>query len=205
MTNLEENMKKIITLVAAAAIAAAVFAAPTAVADQPLPKTQSTVLDDFEDGMYLEAVRDGWNAYGNVFMKTQFSTESSTTARWDKNGNCGQLDYAALPGNKEQACLYECSDLLETNWKNYKYMTIVVNNPNDYDVTVQLFTKTGDTWLWGNTDAVTIGSGVHTVMFTLSSATVKNPADVKQFGIAFYIGGAHPASKVFVDDIVLYK
>ena len=198
-------MKKIITLVAATAIAAAVFAAPTAVADQPLPKTQSTVLDDFEDGMYLEAVRDGWNAYGNVFMKTQFSTESSTTARWDKKGNCGQFNYAALPGNKQQECIYECSDLLETNWKNYKYMTVTVNNPNDYAVGVLLFTKTGESWQWGNTDAVTVEPGVHTVMFTLSSATVKNPADVKQFGITLIIEGAHPASKVFVDDIILYK
>ncbi|MCR4579552.1 MAG: hypothetical protein K5681_04310 [Treponema sp.] len=199
-------MKKLITLLAAAAISFAAFAAsPTAEVDAAMPTTTPTTLDDFEEGMYINAVRDGWDSFGNKFMEKQFSTAQDAVARWDGKGTCGQLDYAALPGNPLQSCIYECSDMVISNWRTYKYLTVTVNNPNDYPVTVQFYSKTGANWQWGNSDAVTLEPGVHTVTFTLTTAVVAIPTDVKSFGITFYIDGVHPASKIFIDDLTLWS
>ncbi len=197
-------MKKIITLIVSAALTFAAFAAPTIAADTALPTTSSSVLDDFEEGMFISAVRDAWDSFGNKFMVNEFSTASSTQTRWDKKGNCGVLEYAALPGKDGQALHYECSDMLESNWSKYKYLTFTVNNPNDYPVTVQFYSKTGPNWQWGNSDAVTIESGVHTITVTIASSSVAIPSNVLSFGFALYIDGEHPASKIFVDDLTLW-
>ena len=101
-------MKKIIGLLCAAAMTFTVFAAPKTGVDGEMPKTTPVVLDDFEEGMYLNAVRDGWDSFGNVFMKTQFSTNSKTAKSWTGKGNCGVLEYAAHEGTSGQGCIYEC-------------------------------------------------------------------------------------------------
>lgn len=197
-------MKKIIGLLCAAAMTFTVFAAPKTGVDGEMPTTTPFVLDDFEEGMYVTAVRDAWDAFGNVFMKTQFSTASKTAKSWTGKGNCGVLEYAALPGSSSQAAIYECADMIENNWKDYKYMTVKVNNPNDYPVSMQFFSKTGSNYQWGNTDAPTIEPGEHTVVFVLNSTSVAIPSKIMQFGFAFYIGGNVPESKIMIDDITLW-
>lgn len=198
-------MKKIIGLLCAAAMTFTVFAAPKTGVDGEMPKTTPFVLDDFEEGMYMIAVRDGWDAFGNVFMKTQFSTESKTAKSWTGKGNCGVLEYAALPGSASQAAIYECADMIENNWKDYKYMTVKVNNPNDYPVSMQLFTKTGSNYQWGSSpEAPSIAPGEHTIVFVLNSSTVAIPSKIMQFGFAFYIGQKVDASNVMIDDITLW-
>ncbi|MBR1639934.1 MAG: hypothetical protein IJ688_11160 [Treponema sp.] len=199
-------MKKIISLLSAAVITVAAFAAtPSITADAPLPATTPTTLDDFEEGMYINAVRDGWDQFGNKFMVNEFSTASSTAARWDGKGNCGVLEYADLPGNSSQCLHYECMDMIENNWRNYKYLTFTVNNPNDYPVTVQFYSKTGANWQWGNSDAVTIDSGIHTITVTISTASVAVSSNVLSFGIVFYVDGVHPSSKIYIDDLTLWS
>ncbi len=198
-------MKKIIGLLCATAMTFTVFAAPKTGVDGEMPTTTPFVLDDFEEGMYMIAVRDGWDAFGNVFMKTQFSTESKTAKSWTGKGNCGVLEYAAHEGKSGQGCLYECSDMIENNWKDYKYMTVKVNNPNDYPVSMQLFTKTGSNYQWGNSpEAPSIAPGEHTIVFVLNSSTVAIPSKIMQFGFAFYIGQKVDASNVMIDDITLW-
>ena len=49
-------MKKIIALIATAALTFAAFAAPTIAADTELPRTSPTMLDDFEEGMFFKAI-----------------------------------------------------------------------------------------------------------------------------------------------------
>lgn len=198
-------MKKIIALIATAALTFAAFAAPTIAADTALPTTSPTMLDDFEEGMFFTAVRDAWDSFGNKFMVNEFSTAASTAARWDKKGNCGVLEYAELPGKDGQALHYDCTDMLENNWSKQKYLTFTVNNPNDYPITVQFYSKTGPNWQWGNSDAVTIESGVHTITVTISAASVAIPSNIMGFGLAFYIDGAHPASKIYIDDFTLWS
>ena len=197
-------MKKLITLIAIAGLAFSAFAAPNIQVDEALPATTSSVLDDFEDGMYINAVRDSWDAFGNKFMVNEFSTDAKTAARWDKKGNCGVLEYAALPGNKDQCIHFECMDMLENNWKKYKSLTFTINNPNDYSVTVQFYSKSGQNWQWANSDAVTVESGIHTITMTISTASVAFADNVLSFGLVFYIDGAHPASKVYIDDLTLW-
>lgn len=198
-------MKKLITFLAVSSILAAItFAAPTEGVDVALPGTTPVTLDDFEEGMFFNAIRDSWDSFGNVFGKTQFSDSQSTKKRWDGKGNCGVFHWMELPGNKEQGCLYECSDLIEQNWSSYGYISFVINNPNDYPVSVQMFTKTGSNWAWGNTDAPSIEPGTHTVVFKLNSNVMKDAKKILAVGFALYMGGKHPASEVYIDDITLW-
>lgn len=199
-------MKKLLTLACAALASTFLFAAsPATGVDVSLPGTTPFTLDDFEEGMYLNAIVDTWNSFGNVFKKTQFSDSQSIKPRWDGKGNCGALHYIDLPGNKQQGCIYECTDLIEQDWSNYGYISFVINNPNDYPVSVQMFTKTGANWEWGNTDAPSVEPGTHTVVFKINSTTVKNTKKVLALGFAFYIEGEHPASEVYIDDITLWS
>lgn len=95
--------------------------------------------------------------------------------------------------------------MIENNWKDYKYMTVKVNNPNDYPVSMQLFTKTGSNYQWGNSsEAPSIAPGEHTIVFVLNSSTVAIPSKIMQFGFAFYIGQKVDASNVMIDDITLW-
>ena len=72
-------MKKLITFLAVSSILAAItFAAPTEGVDVALPSTTPVTLDDFEEGMFFNAVKDSWDSFGNVFGKTQFSDNQDT-------------------------------------------------------------------------------------------------------------------------------
>ena len=83
-------MKKLLTLACAALASTFLFAAsPATGVDVSLPGTTPFTLDDFEEGMYLNAIVDTWNSFGNVFKKTQFSDSQSIKPRWDGKGNCG--------------------------------------------------------------------------------------------------------------------
>lgn len=197
-------MKKIIGLLCAAAMTFTVFAAPKTGVDGEMPKTTPFVLDDFEEGMYLNAVRDGWDSFGNVFMKTQFSTNSKTAKSWTGKGNCGVLEYAAHEGTSGQGCIYECTDIIENNWKDYKYLTFKINNPNDYTLSMQFWTQTGSNWQWANASMINIEPGEHTVTIVLNSTTVAIPSKVLKFGISFFIGQKVDASNVMIDDITLW-
>lgn len=199
-------MKKILSFLVAAIICSSVFAAPTAKEgiDVNLPTTTPFTLDDFEEGMFFNAIRDSYDAFGNVFMKTQFSDSQGTKKRWDGKGNCGVMHYAALPGNESQGCIYECMDLLEQDWSKYGWISFIINNPNDYPVSLQMFTKTGSNWTWGNTDAPSVDPGTHTVVFKLNSNTVKDAKEVLSLGFTLYIEGVHPEGEIYIDDITLW-
>lgn len=199
-------MKKILSVFAATIISSLIFAAPAAKegVDAELPKTTSFALDDFEEGMFFNAVRDSWDAFGHTFMKTQFSDSSSAKKRWDGKGNCGAMHWAELPGNPQQACIYECTDLLEQDWSKYGWISFVINNPNDFPVSLQMFTKTGSNWAWGNTDAPTVQPGTHNVVFKINSNTVKDSKKVLALGFALYIEGKRPAGEIYIDDVTLW-
>lgn len=199
-------MKKIVSLIMAAAITVCAFAAPKPGVDVELPTTQSTVLDDFEDGMYFAAVRDTWDSFGNVFGKQQFSDSEGTKARWDGDGNCGVLHYTDLPGNSLQSCIYECQELPEENWKNYGWLSVTVHNPNDYPLSIQMFTKSGPNWAWGNSpDAPTVEPGTHTILYKINAQSVQINTKVVTLGFSCYVSGVHPAGEIYIDNVTLYN
>ena len=60
-------MKKLITFLAVSSILAAItFAAPTEGVDVALPGTTPVTLDDFEEGMFFNAIRDSWDSFGKA-------------------------------------------------------------------------------------------------------------------------------------------
>ena len=55
-------MKKLITFLAVSSIFATItFAAPAQGVDVELPGTTPVTLDDFEEGMFFNAVKDSWD------------------------------------------------------------------------------------------------------------------------------------------------
>lgn len=63
-------MKKLITFLAVSSIFATItFAAPAQGVDVELPGTTPVTLDDFEEGMFFNAVKDSWDSFGNVFFE----------------------------------------------------------------------------------------------------------------------------------------
>ena len=67
-----------------------------------------------------------------------------------------------------------------------------------------MYTKTGSNWAWGNTDTPSIEPGTHTVVFKLNSNVMKDAKKILAVGFALYMGGKHPASEVYIDDITLW-
>lgn len=197
-------MKKLVALVGLAALFTSVAFAD--VLGQALPTTESKVVEDFEEGNTILAVRDEWNSFGNVFMKNQFSTEQGTTDSFVANGGtAGTFTWADIPEGGNKAAIFQGEAPFES-WKGYKFFAVDINNPTDKDINLFFFFKTGPNWDWGQTSAVKVPAGKHTVVFKLGVSVLKTSSLVRQFGFMLDgEGNALPGNSIQMDNIRLYK
>lgn len=129
-----------------------------------LPIGEYVCMEDFEDGNYWMPVGSSWND-GDT------SIDDETTEEWGTAGPTSlKCLYTTNHAEFEKAGFY-CDAPLESDWTGAKYVVVDVNNPNDYDITIDIVLQTGDNWGWNQAEAQVCPPGVHTLVFDISKAS----------------------------------
>jgi len=140
---------------------------PAALDENGMPIGQYVVMEDFEDGNYWMPIGDSWN-------DNDTSIDDQTTEEWGTEGPTSlKCIYTTNHAEFEKAGFY-CEAPLETDWTGAKYVVIDVNNPNDYDITIDIVLQTGENWSWNQAEAQLCPPGVNTLVFDISNMTDTN-------------------------------
>lgn len=147
-----------------------------------LPTTEMTVLDNFADGNYWEAVGSTWDdvASDKHNMVSTCDLSSDTVKGWPTAGattslKCDSSEPAA--GNTSTA-FWMCNAPALTDWTGYRHIAIDVYNPNDFDLQLCWVLQTTDSWVWKQTPAINVPKGVHTVLFNFKDLGYGTDADI---------------------------
>mgnify|MGYP002623857697 CR=1 FL=1 len=201
-------MKKIITLIAALAITTAFFSCASTDKNDEVAavKSESTtapaentvaepiLIDDFEYGIYWEAIGSSWNdGDQSMYCKssTAWGTEGETSlectvrtagAEWEKSG------FFTSP--------------LETNWTGLTKISFDVYNPNDFDLSLTVVTQAGENWeAWNQIDAQIVPPGETTLEFDISSY---QHLEFIQRVIIYQFGAVPQQCEFYIDNVQAY-
>lgn len=131
-----------------------------------LPIGNYVLMEDFEDGNY-------WMPVGSSWDDGDLSIDDETTEEWGTNGPTSlKCLYKTNHGEFEKSGYY-CDAPLETDWTGAKYLLIDVNNPNDYDISIDIVLQTGENWEWNQAEPQVCSTGISTLVFDISSFTNK--------------------------------
>ncbi|MCR5437590.1 MAG: hypothetical protein K6E97_11065 [Treponema sp.] len=188
-------MKKLITLLSAAAILLALTSCGTTKVEpiegwteMEVPAGKLTVIDRAEEDLIWKTVAGDSSTAVSISKKWKWDFKKSVLCEFkaiEENGKAG----------------YECTKLPSTDWSAFDYVTIKVNNPNAYDlylsVSAEAAGKKGTTV--NISDSMRCPPGVHTIVFNISS--FKDTSAVQKF---FVIQNAKATEgKFFMDSIML--
>lgn len=138
----------------------------TAFDENGLPIGEYILMEDFEDGNYWMPVGTSWND-GDT------SIDDETTEEWGTVGPTSlKCIYTTNHDEFEKAGFY-CEAPLESDWTGAKYVVIDVNNPNEYDISIDIVLQTGDNWNWNQTEPQICPPGIHSLVFDVSNASDK--------------------------------
>jgi len=130
---------------------------------QALPAGEVILLDNFEEGMFWNAVGDSWDQWGSH----NYSLEAELTETWKSEGTYGmECVFEPFPDGK--MATWFCDQLLEPDWTGVKYFVIDVNNPGKEPFTLVFSCQTTDNWTWSQTKGYEVPPGVSTVVFDLT-------------------------------------
>lgn len=159
------------------------------------------MLDDGEEGCFWEPVLDAWEEWGNKYLVSEFSDATDTTEDWQSEGSSSiKFAFKKMGGDGTSAHFY-CTDLLETNWSDYNKLRLDVNNKASSPLTLQFYTKTGDTWAWSDTEAIELAPGIQAVEFDISKRGAAHKESVLEMGFVIY--GAEEDSQILIDNLRL--
>lgn len=128
-----------------------------------LPIGQYVLMDDFESGNYWDAVRNSWGD-GDTSIDVQ------DTEEWGTEGPTSlKCVYTTKHASFEKAGFY-CEAPLESDWTGAKYVVIDINNPNEYDISIDIVIQSGDEWTWNQAEPQVCPPGVHTLVFDVTKA-----------------------------------
>lgn len=213
-------MKKIITILSAAALILSVVscastkaeAAPaaepaaeeTGYVEPTMPDGEEILLDDFSEGNYWEAVGSSWdndeehqNLVSDCDVKNEILVCSATVPETGSTG-CG---------------FWMCNNLIETDWSDVNYIACEVENKCSFPLQICFTLQTTDGWCWHQFDAIELPEGSHTVLFDFNKDLImgqfednddKNVylCDVKRLNIAVFAGDNVDFT---IDNVRLYK
>jgi len=203
-------MKKIKFLMVAAALIAVLASCASTdtedeVTDVKEPAVESTVesaevsaepllIDDFEYGVYWEAVGTSWNdgdqsmycksstAWGTEGETSMECTVTTAGAEWEKSG------FFTTP--------------LETNWTGLTKISFDVYNPNEFDLSLTVVTQAGENWdSWNQIDAQIVPPGEATLEFDISS--FKNQDFIQRL-IIYQFGAVPQQCSFYIDNVKAY-
>ena len=128
-----------------------------------MPIGNYVCMEDFEDGNY-------WMPVGNSWNDGDTSIDDETIQEWGTSGPTSlKCIYTTNHAEFEKAGFY-CDAPLESDWTGAKYVVLDVNNPNEYDITIDIVLQTGDDWTWNQAEAQVCPPGIHTLVFDISNA-----------------------------------
>ena len=141
--------------------------------------------------------------WGNKYIVSEFSDSADTTDEWQSEGSSSiTFGYKKMAGDGTAAHFF-CTDILETNWSDYTKLRFDVNNKASGEITLQFYTKSGDTWAWSDTDAIAIAPGESAVEFDISSRGAAHKENILEMGFVIY--GAEEDSQLLLDNLRLAK
>ncbi len=200
-------MKKIVTILSAALIAAIFTGCASTKAEEQKSKKEPTklqttdsskadtvssiLIDDFEYGVYWEAVGSSWNDGDcSMFCKasSDWGTEGETSlectvttkgAEWEKSG------FFTSP--------------LDTDWTGLSKITMDVYNPNDFDISICPVLQAGENWeSWNQFEAQIVPPGEASLTFDISAGTNLN---FIQRVIIYQFGAVPQQCKFYIDNV----
>ncbi|MCR4953174.1 MAG: hypothetical protein K6A43_03785 [Treponema sp.] len=193
-------MKKIVKLIAITAILAGITSCASKksvedVENVKAPETSNTseplLIDDFEYGLFWEAVGSSWNDGDcSMFCKesTEWGTEGETSlectvttngADWEKSG------FFTTP--------------IDTDWTGLTKVIFDIYNPNNFDLSTTIVLQAGENWdAWNQLDAQIVPPGESTLEFDISNC--KN-IDFIQRLIVYQFGAVTQECKFYIDNV----
>lgn len=206
-------MKKIVTLISAVAIigVSAFFTACESkpaveekVADAPKteePKTESApvaaelLVDDFEEGMFWEAIGTSWND-GDVSIACDLSTE------WGSDDSTSiKCTVGTKGGEWEKGGFFTTP--YEMDWTGMTKLCLEVYNPNEFDISICPVLQCGEGWEdWNQFTEQPVPAG--------ETATLEYEIPHKQYlnfvqRVIIYSFGPLPAEATFYMDNIYAK
>lgn len=158
------------------------------------PTGTLSLVDDFEDGLFWQAIEDSFN-------DGDCSSDIDISEEWYTNGPSSlKCVYKSAGSNKYEKSGFLCegASLLDSDWHGAKMILFDVNNPNDYDIDIMIVTQAGENWeAWNQTNAFKCKAGTVTpVYFDLS--TQQHLEIVNR--VIIYLSGDAPADGYFLVD-----
>ena len=158
---------------AEAAPAAAEAPAAPAYVEPTLPTGEMTILDNFADGNYWEAVGSGWDdeAQNHHNMVSICDLSEDKFAGWPTAGASVSLKCeSSEPESGNTGCAFwMCNNVAVTDWTGMNYLAVDVYNANDFEIKLDLCLQTtdaNDTWIWAQAPEVSVPKGAHTVLYS---------------------------------------
>lgn len=192
-------MKKIVTLMAVAAILAGITGCASKESAEEVesvkaPESSSAgdlLIDDFEYGIYWEAVGSSWND-GDCSMFCKASTD------WGTEGDTSLECTVTTKGADWEKSGFFTSPL-DTDWTGLSKVTLDVNNPNDFDLSICVVLQAGENWdAWNQFDAQIVPPGETSLSFDITSG--KN-LDFIQRVIVYQFGAVPQECKFYIDNV----
>ncbi len=214
-------MKKIITILSAAALilsvvscastkaeeapaAAAPAAEETGYVEPTMPDGEEILLDDFSEGNYWEAVGSSWDndeEHQNLVSDCDLKNEELIcTATVPEYGST-------------RTAFWMCNNLIETDWSDVNYIAAEVDNKCGFPLEFCFTLQTTDGWAWHQFGNLYIPEGKHTVLFNFNEDLISGQfednddknvylSDVKRLNIAAF---ADDNVEFTIDNIRIYK
>jgi len=154
---------------------------------------QEILVDDFEEGMFFDAVGNSWND-GDVSLKCELSTDWGTEggtslkctvktngAEWEKGG------FFTTP--------------YETDWTGMTLISLDVYNPNPFEMGICLVLQDGENWEeWNQFTGQTVAAESNvTLTFEIPSKKYLNAI---QRLIVYSWGAVPETASFYIDNIV---
>ena len=178
-----------------AAVSAQSFVEPV------VPKTESKLIDNFEDGNYWLPANSDWNQYG----EPKVSIDAYVTTRWHSEGKYSLECTMEKSGmNTTRSGIWYCDNNMD--WTGYRYVVMDVYNPENFVFTIQLAAQATNNWNWCQSgEYYFLPHGVHTLTFDISQFGEDNLKEIKRI-LVMHNGGVTPAAgKFYIDNVRLYK